>query len=268
MLSNNKIKKQIQEFISIANCIKFYKPESLLKPYDVIDPYKLDLSNPLLRGQLLEEALIKKIILINRTRVLNRLEGYLYMKRFKLKIKIPNYLFWNKIGTSDFLLHYLIENSPFKIPQSNQPNCFDYKELNFGGEKLFKAKKRCITKPSIEYCFIDVIIDDTIIDIKTDTSTNDIKQYFKQIFIQSVLYSCFLKLNIDFDAEISLKDRNLIKQPIKNIALYYWRTNEFFKFCLSDIIPNDKFEILVNIYSELQVTHSTQLRHHLKQIII
>ena len=253
-----KLQKTISEFIAINSSIKYKRTESLLKPYERIDPFRLDLNTPFLSGKLIEYALIEKIFTQNKSKVLHKVQGEYRQREKEYYVQIQNYnlqeiIRESKIGSSWLFDNYFTKNS------------INPDQIKFVGSDFFEAKYRCLTKPSIDYCFIDVIIDDTIIDIKTDVSSCDVMKYFKQVFMHSILYTSFLRTNISFDISIKVEDLNYVIFPIKKVAIYYWRTNEFYQASIKTLLPKSKFDRLVDIYTELHLTHATLLRKILRR---
>jgi hypothetical protein len=253
-----KLQKTISEFIDINSIIKYKKTDSLLKPLKRIDSFKLDVNNPFLSGQLIENALIEKIFSQNKSKVLHKVQGEYKQREKEYYVQIQNYSLQKIIRESKIGSSWLFDNYFTK-------NRINPDQLKFLGSDLFEASYRCLTKPSIDYCFIDVIIDDTIIDIKTDVSSCDVMKYFKQVFMHSILYTSFLRTNMSFDVSIKTEDLNYIIFPIKNVAIYYWRTNEFYQASIQALLPKGEFHRLVDIYSELHLTHAKSLRKILRR---
>ena len=259
------ITKNIEEFTKICESIKFQKVNSILKPSNEIDLYKLEFKNQLLRGQLIENLLMYKILLKNFDKTIFKLEGRLRTKQNIFKISSSEGIkrLLERMDRKHILFDIFLGRLLF-----NHPDGFNPREILFKGEKLFKAKNRCIIKPSIQYCFIDVIVDDTLIDIKTDVNSKSLRKYLKQTFIQSVMFSSFLKTQKKYTDYLTVNEINLINQEIKHIAIYFWRTNEFFKYNLLDLTSTNKYKKLVNIYTVLQKTHSRELREIMWKLIL
>ncbi len=245
--------KYKNQFIKICKSIYFIKSNSLLKKAKDIDSFKLD-HKPLLRGLLIEDELILKFFKMNNTLSLHKVQVFPGSN----KVNQPFYPSNERYYYDSIQKRWFINIKKIR---------FNPSEINFKGSKIFKAKARCLTKISIGHCFIDLIIDNTIIDIKTDVHSKALKKHIKQVFIQAVMFSSFLKSQMKFHESYTPEHMKLIKQPINNIAIYFWRTNEFYKYDLNDLIPAYKFNRLVRIYTLLGRVNSTELRKIMRQFL-
>jgi hypothetical protein len=269
----------ITEFKSICKSINFSKGQSITKANKIPDSFKLDFKYPLLRGILLEDILIQKILLLNKFKSIYTLEGrsridkntnQLFIRLSSVNHKLTK----SRKEASENLIENLLFKKAFKLSQLKwfdaklntfNSTIFDHSEVKLKGLKIFKANNRCLAKVSIDYCFIDLIIDQTIIDLKTDINTESLKKYVKQVFTQAIMYSSFLKLKRQYQINFSNYDIEMINYPVTEIAIYYWRSNEFFKYNIGDLLSFKKFTKLVNIYTELYISHATELRKIIKK---
>jgi hypothetical protein len=250
-LTDKIISEKIELFSNICRSTKFKKVKSTTKPNRLIDPYKMDFKDPLKRGRFIENLLVHKISEKNFTKSIHRLNGRKFRDIFKLYLCESISI---KIGDDTLFIK--------ELPFGHLPE-FKLSEIILKREKIFKAKRRCITKSSIDpYCFIDTIIDDTIVEIKTDINIKSLTKYLKQALIQSLGFANFLSAEKEYDDEsrFSKKHIALINQKVEYVGIYFWRTNEFFKYKITDIIPQRKYNMLVKIYNELQNPHATKLR--------
>lgn len=252
----------IQSVEKICNSAKFNQSNSHLKKFKIPSDFKMDFSNQLLRGSLIENVLMLKLLQLNKYKSIYKIEGKYRERgsvislrtfnRFPPKKKRSTHLSWIQ---QIFAENYFPSSIPF----------FKSEEVIFKASRHFKAKDRCLIKPSIDYCFIDIIIDNTLIDIKTDIDTKKLKDYIKQVIVQSVMFSSFLKAKIIYDNSFGLWEHKMITAPIDTVAIYFWRTNEFFKYPISDILSNTMFDKLVSIYSNLSGSQRTQMRNIMKR---
>lgn len=240
----------IDEFVELCKSAQFKKIKTSLKKSKEVNNFKLE-DAPLLRGQLIEDELIIKFFEFNKTKALHKVQISPLGKKVFPPQPSPKF--------SRF-----VYNQWFK----NNRTIYNSNDVIFREEKLFKAKSRCLTKISIGYCFIDLILDDTIIDIKTDIHSKNIKKHLKQLLIHSIMYSSFLKSKIKFHSAYSLQQVKKIKEPINNIAIFFWRTNELYKYDLNDLIPRYKFNRLVRIYCLLGKSYSTELRKIMRKFML
>jgi hypothetical protein len=255
---------KLRTFKELCKNLKFCKSESITKALKEINTFKLDTKNQLLRGIYLEEALLIKIIEYNKYQAIYRPQGRFSTRNncFKMRCFVNSTLHrqnFKKNKSRIFPNDYLTINHIYFNPDKRS-----YLDIPTVKNKIFKAKLRCLAKISIEYCFIDLIIDNTIIDIKTDLNTKSLKKYLRQGFMQSVLFSSFIKNKKEFKDSFTKEDIQSFDIPINSFAIYFWRSNEYFKSSLNDIIQPQDFEKLVDIYTSLQFSHGMTLRNILK----
>jgi hypothetical protein len=271
----------LHEFKSICKSIKYSQTKSITKRNKIIDAFKSNFNYPLLRGILLEDIIIQKVLLLNKLRSIYRLEGKGRVDRktnklvFKLSSANHKFSKTRREAGTNLKENLLIQNALklSKLRWYNSPantfnsTYFEDAEVKVKQLKSLKANKRCLAKVSIDYCFIDLIIDEIIIDIKTDNNSKCLKKYLRQVFIQAVMYSSFLKQKKQYRQNLSPFDIEMINIPMNGIAIYYWRSNEFFKYNITDLLPINKYKRLVNIYAQLYNTHATELREIIRKYI-
>ena len=113
----------------------------------------------------------------------------------------------------------------------------------------FVGKRRCLLKPKFIATFPDVIIDDTIIDIKTNTGFTDLKDQCAQLLHQFIDFYAFRNFsNVVYNNDtISDYDRKKILLPVRKICLYYYRYNKFFTIDLKKLLSEEEFNQLIAV---------------------
>ncbi len=113
----------------------------------------------------------------------------------------------------------------------------------------FRCKRRCLLKPKFIATFPDVIIDDTIIDIKTSTGFTDLKDHCAQLLHQFIDFHAFRNFqNVVFDGDtISDFDRKKILLSVRKICLYYFRYGQFFTVDLKRLLAEEEFAQLISV---------------------
>jgi len=91
------------------------------------------------------------------------------------------------------------------------------------------------------------VIDDAIIDIKTNTGFTELKDHCAQLLHQLVDFYAFRSFsNVRYDQEtISDFDRKKILLPIRKICLYYYRYGKFFTVDLKKLLTEEEFNQLI-----------------------
>lgn len=248
----------LSELMEICQLTKFQKPENLLPKFSHELEFPIKDNNPFSRGKTIERLLIIRIITENLDYNIHRLNCKIRNYSSKLKINrlsnLKPYIEFFK--SNNIIIPELIGNHVFP-PFSNKPDQLD---IPFYGKGKFKATYRCLTQPSLGFCLPDVIIDDMLIDIKTDFSSKDLKKYSRQVFVQSLLFELFLKSEKQYSGQFSESEIQIINYPIQALGIYYWRTNEFYRFELSELIELNSYQRLLDIYLENEHVYGLEMR--------
>lgn len=231
--------KQAKALIELCQNCDLPEKESIIPPFKNINHYKLDYVKQLKRAQLLEGAILNRIISKNPKTTLRNIRG-----EYRGNGKNGYY----KLQIGHVFFPWLQEDELYHGKSEFDRDGFRYKH-----NRHFKASYRCLPKISIDYCFTDIILDDTIIDIKTDINTKSYTKYLRQVFIQAVMFEAFLRSKIECNDRHPMFDDfskkiNLIKLPIHNVALYFWRSNHLFKHPIIHIAEPEVFDQIVKIY--------------------
>lgn len=110
-------------------------------------------------------------------------------------------------------------------------------------QQFFEAKYRCLIQPRFLYRTPDFIIDDMLIDFKTDIDVNKSKNHWQQVFNQ---YLSVIAVQQSKEAHfyVSDYDKQLILYPINKIGIYYWRYNHLSIIDLQKVLsPKELFEL-------------------------
>ena len=113
----------------------------------------------------------------------------------------------------------------------------------------FRCKRRCLLKPKFIATFPDAIIDDTIIDIKTNIGFTELKDQCAQLLNQVIDFYAFRNFNnvIFNKTRISDFERKKILLPVRKLCLYYYRYDKFFTVDLKKVIGENEFNQLIAI---------------------
>jgi hypothetical protein len=122
----------------------------------------------------------------------------------------------------------------------------DLKKLYSIIPNFFKSNKKCILNPSFGTASLmvggadaDLIIGDTLIDIKTTTSLVFIKSYFLQLIGYYVLN--------DIGGIDEIKDH----VKIKKLGIYYSRYGYLFTFNVSEVVSKKDFKEFTELFIDI-----------------
>jgi hypothetical protein len=248
------------ELIRLCKTAKLSIPNSILKPNRNIKTDYMDLTNQFDRGLIIEDLVIKDALYQNRLISIKDIKGDSYA-----------------INSSDMIVSSLdsrypcVENNNilFQLNEMLYKISINSKPIltKTAIKKCFTARKLFVAKTYIDYCNIDLIVDKNIIDIKSDISKKKIKRYVKQVFIYAIQYNTFIKMQKEYSNKLTPTQIALIESAecINTISIYYWRFNEFFKWKISDIMPLENFNALVDFYTQHYIQFGTKIRKFIEK---
>lgn len=159
-----------------------------------------------------------------------------FIKTGKLTDKfIDNAIFLAKLKDSIRSMHPALE-SPHNTEDINDIRSM-FNEFNLN---LFKAKKSCYLHPCVGQgspvggAFPDLIIDDTLIDIKTSRALKLTRDQFDQLICYYIL------------SRISGINKNKKSIPIKSIGIYFARFGELWTVPISELGDENKFSSMTD----------------------
>lgn len=115
-------------------------------------------------------------------------------------------------------------------------------------QNKFRCKKRCLLKPKFISTYPDIVIDDTIIDIKTNIGFSELRNQCAQLLNQFIDFYAFRNFsNVVYHKDISDFEKNKILLPIKKLCLYYYRYDKFFTIDLMKLTSKEEFNQLVAV---------------------
>lgn len=267
MINHISSKKDVDDAIKteldlLCCSASFNVPYSSTKPFKRNKRKYLNNPNQFERGLIIEDAVITEALFHNRNLSIHNLEGKTNYRNTKaININLLDKSFPKRYKND------LIE----EIHRNEYTNSLDGKPLLSKNNLMehFTSIHSCIAKTFIDYCCIDLIIDDNIIEVKSDVQSIKLKDYVKQVLLHSIQYNRYKSLEKIYHKDLSDEQIRLIKagEKVNNVSVYFWRTNEFYKWKVSDLIPIDEFNKLVNLYTRNYHLCGTAIRRHIKNKI-
>lgn len=120
-------------------------------------------------------------------------------------------------------------------------------------KSTFKCSNRCILKSRFINTYPDIIIDDSLIELKTNSNFKELKKHLRQILNQFIDFQIFSSFSNISYGNLGMQEKKLLAYPIEKVSLYYYRYNKLLSIDLNTMITKDEIFQLKNFRSKLNV---------------